>query len=742
MLLPALRFTPAASRTVTVSEARLRTLLPRWLSEKIPKGFGNFFPKSSTSGAGKRAGSNHGKRNGGGEDPEGGGSQEQLTQGALMLVGSLSLLYLLNRNSSESERSISWQEFKTDLLSAGLVESLLVVNKTTARVKLYSRSNDWNDSAIVFSIGSIENFERKLENAQRDLGISDEEFVPVTYTTETHWTTVAGRVAPTVLMIAFWIAIIRMGSSMSGGGKSPFGGGGGPMSNIFNIGKAAPATKAETVAVKFKDVAGCDEAKAEIVEFVQFLKEPSRFTKLGAKIPKGALLVGPPGTGKTLLAKATAGEADVPFFSMSGSDFIEMFVGVGPSRVRDLFKKAREAAPCIVFIDEIDAVARKRSQGGFGGGGNDERENTLNQLLVEMDGFKTSEGVVVLAGTNRSDVLDPAILRPGRFDRQIQVDNPDIQGRTDIFSIYLKKLTLDESTRTLEQYAQRLAALSPGMSGADIANVCNEAAIIGARRAAESVSMDDFDSAIDRVIGGMEKKGKIISKEERKTIAFHEAGHAIAGWLLEHADPLLKVTIIPRSSGALGFAQYLPKEVALHTKEQLRDMMCMALGGRAAEDIAFGKVTTGASDDLRRVTQIATSMVQIYGMSEKLGNVSYPPSGNEMEMTKPYSESTGQVIDEEVKNLIDAMYTRVHTLLQDNFDKVTSVGNLLLEKETISHDDVIELVGARPFPMDTNYAEYISQKAETSDEQGETEGKEIETMHLSADGVETVTYKK
>jgi AFG3 family protein len=370
----------------------------------------------------------------------------QLIQGAFMLAGSLGLMYFLNRNAGAMEREISWQEFKTDLLAMGLVESLTVVNKTTARVRLYSGAGggDWSDGSrtIAFSIGSIENFERKLENAQRDLGVSDEEFVPVTYSTETHWSTTAGRIAPTVIMIAFWIAVIKMGSSMSGG-KGPFGGGGGGgMGNIFNIGKAKPATKAETVSVKFKDVAGCDEAKAEIVEFVQFLKEPSRFTKLGAKIPKGALLVGPPGTGKTLLAKATAGEADVPFFSMSGSDFIEMFVGVGPSRVRDLFKKAREAAPCIIFIDEIDAVARKRSSGGFGGGGNDERENTLNQLLVEMDGFKTSEGVVVLAGTNRADVLDPAILRPGRFDRQIQVDNPDIAGRTEIFTIYLDKLTV------------------------------------------------------------------------------------------------------------------------------------------------------------------------------------------------------------------------------------------------------------------------------------------------------------
>ena len=379
-----------------------------------------------------------------------------------MLAGSIGLMYFLNRNSGDSERAISWQEFKTDLLAMGLVDRIQVVNKTTARVGLYSGNGDWADKRrIVFSIGSIENFERKLENAQRALGVSDEEFVPVTYATETDWTSTAARIAPTVIMIAFWIAVIKGVGNMAGKGM----GGGGGMGGIFNIGKAKPATKAETVLVKFKDVAGCNEAKAEIVEFVQFLKEPARFTKLGAKIPKGALLVGPPGTGKTLLAKATAGEADVPFFSMSGSDFIEMFVGVGPSRVRDLFKKAREAAPCIIFIDEIDAVARKRSSGGFGGGGNDERENTLNQLLVEMDGFKTSEGVVVLAGTNRADVLDPAILRPGRFDRQIQVDNPDIAGRTEIFMIYLAKLTVRRRKRRREREREgatwRARALDP-----------------------------------------------------------------------------------------------------------------------------------------------------------------------------------------------------------------------------------------------------------------------------------------
>jgi AFG3 family protein len=396
--------------------------------------------------------------------------------------------------------------------------------------------------------------------------------------------------------------------------------------------------------VTFADVAGCDEAKAEIMEFVQFLKDPSRFTNLGAKIPKGALLVGPPGTGKTLLAKATAGESAVPFFSMSGSDFIEMFVGVGPSRVRDLFAQARAAAPCIVFIDEIDAVARARNKGGFGGG-NDERENTLNQLLVEMDGFASSEGVVVLAGTNRVDILDKAILRPGRFDRQITVDKPDIAGRKQIFLVHMGKVKLAGEPAV---YAQRLAALTPGFVGADIANIVNEAAIHAARGAKARVDLKDFEAAIDRVIGGLERRNSLMTADEKRTVAFHEAGHAIAGWFLEHADPLLKVTIIPRGNGALGFAQYLPKEVTLYTKEALLDRMCMALGGRAAEELTFGRITTGAQDDLDRVTQMAYAMTTVYGMNARLGTLSFPKREENM-YNKPYSEATAQVIDDEVR---------------------------------------------------------------------------------------------
>ena len=453
-------------------------------------------------------------------------------------------------------------------------------------------------ASYYFSIGSVETFERKLEAAQKDLGIQARDFIPVQYVTETSYLVEAAKLAPTALLIGAWFIMMR--------GMSGAAGGGGGMGGIFQIGKSkAKRVRPEDVNVTFRDVAGCKEAKAEIMEFVEFLKDSTRFTKLGAKIPKGALLCGPPGTGKTLLAKATAGEASVPFFSISGSDFIEMFVGVGPSRVRDLFKEARANAPCIVFIDEIDAVGRQRGRGNMGG--NDERENTLNQLLVEMDGFTSSTNIVVLAGTNRVDILDQALIRPGRFDRQITVDKPDIQGRKEIFEVHLSGLTL---RGVAEDYSGRLAGLTPGFAGADIANMCNEAAIVAARANKSTIDLEDFEAAADRVIGGLET-GKIISPEERRTVAYHEAGHAVAGWFLEHADPILKVTIVPRGSGALGFAQYLPKEVALRTESQINDMICMALAGRAAEEVIFGKVTTGASDDLRRVTQIIYQMIQV-----------------------------------------------------------------------------------------------------------------------------------
>eukprot|EP00591_Stephanopyxis_turris_P012892 CAMPEP_0195517788 /NCGR_PEP_ID=MMETSP0794_2-20130614/11671_1 /TAXON_ID=515487 /ORGANISM="Stephanopyxis turris, Strain CCMP 815" /LENGTH=930 /DNA_ID=CAMNT_0040646659 /DNA_START=35 /DNA_END=2827 /DNA_ORIENTATION=- len=557
-----------------------------------------------------------------------------------------------------------------------------------------------------FSIGSVESFERKLEDAQRELGVSPRDFVPVQYSSETSWGVEILKVLPTLFILGgLWFAMRNMG----GGGV---GGGGGGMGNVFKIGKSnAKKVGKEDVNVTFKDVAGCAEAKKEIMEFVDFLQDGSRFTKLGAKIPKGALLCGPPGTGKTLLAKAVAGEAAVPFFSISGSDFIEMFVGVGPSRVRDLFKEARENAPCIVFIDEIDAVGRARGKGGFSGG-NDERENTLNQLLVEMDGFSPSSGVVVLAGTNRADILDNALTRPGRFDRQIMVDKPDLNGRKDIFEVHLKGITLEGA---IGDVSGRLAGLTPGFTGADIANIANEAAIQAARRKGDSVIFSDFEKAIDRIIGGLES-GKLISKSELAIVAHHEAGHAVAGWFLEHADPLLKVTIVPRTTGALGFAQYLPKEMFLRTEDQIMDIVCMALAGRAAEEIFFNRVTTGASDDLKRVTEMVYGTIQTYGMNERVGQLAFPKDPNAgFGEGKPYSDATAQAMDEEARRIVNEAYQRTLDLLKEKKDEVDKVAKLLLEKETINHDDIIDLIGERPFAGDDAYNEYVSKRKKDKD---------------------------
>jgi len=552
-----------------------------------------------------------------------------------------------------------------------------------------------------FHIGSVESFEEKLSRSQQELGISPRDYVPVQYANETNWGVELVKAAPALLMIGLMAYMMRGMGGMGGGA-----GGGGGMGGIFKVGKSnAKKIGKEDVSVTFKDVAGCQEAKKEIMEFVDFLKDSSRFTKLGAKIPKGALLCGPPGTGKTLLAKAVAGEAGVPFFSISGSDFIEMFVGVGPSRVRDLFKDARSEAPCIIFIDEIDAVGRKRGRGNMSGG-NDERENTLNQLLVEMDGFSPSTGVVVLAGTNRADILDEALLRPGRFDRQVQVDKPDLTGRKEIFMVHLQGIKLEGEP---SEFAGRLAGLTPGFTGADIANICNEAAIVAARRKGESVSVDDFEKATDRIIGGLESN-KIMSKEERSIVAHHEAGHAIAGWFLEHADPLMKVTIIPRSSGALGYAQYLPKETFLRTEEQIMHIVMMALAGRAAEEVFFGKVTTGASDDLRRVTDLVYSTIQVYGMNSRVGQLAFPKDPNAMPGDKPYSDSTAEAMDEEARKIVDDMYAKTVELISEKKGEVEMVANLLLDKETITHDDMIDLVGPRPFTGNEAYQEFVSKR--------------------------------
>ncbi|MFN8242601.1 MAG: ATP-dependent zinc metalloprotease FtsH [Ferruginibacter sp.] len=469
------------------------------------------------------------------------------------------------------------------------------------------------------------------------------------------------------------------------------GGGGGP-GGIFNIGKSKATLfdKGTRVNINFGDVAGLDEAKVEVMEIVDFLKNPKKYTNLGGKIPKGALLVGPPGTGKTLLAKAVAGEAQVPFFSLSGSDFVEMFVGVGASRVRDLFKQAREKAPCIIFIDEIDAIGRARGKNMMMS--NDERENTLNQLLVEMDGFGTDLGIIILAATNRPDVLDSALLRPGRFDRQISIDRPDMVGREAIFKVHLQPIKVSQ---TLDIH--KLAEQTPGFAGADIANVCNEAALIAARKGKDFVDMADFQDAIDRVIGGLEKKNKIISPEEKEIIAYHEAGHAICGWYLEHAYPLLKVTVVPRGTAALGYAQYTPKEQYLYNTDQLMDQICMTLGGRASEDIFFGKISTGASNDLQQVTKIAYSMITVYGMNDKVGNISYYDPNQENMFTKPFSEETGKMIDEEVRKLIDEAYQKTRALLLEKKGDVEKLARELLKKEVLFKSDVEALIGKRPF---------------------------------------------
>jgi cell division protease FtsH len=485
------------------------------------------------------------------------------------------------------------------------------------------------------------------------------------------------------IMVALWVFIMRR----VGGGP------GGPGGQIFNIGRSKAQlfdNKDGKVNVTFADVAGLDEAKEEVMEVVDFLKNPKKYTALGGKIPKGVLLVGPPGTGKTLLAKAVAGEAAVPFFSISGSDFVEMFVGVGASRVRDLFRQAREKAPCIVFIDEIDAIGRARGRGAFQGG-NDERENTLNQLLVEMDGFSTDKGVILMAATNRSDVLDSALMRPGRFDRQIGIDLPDLKGREQIFNVHLKLIKITEDVDPAQ-----LAELTPGFAGADIANVCNEAALIAARRNKTGVDMDDFNYALDKVIGGLERRSKIIAPAEKEIIAYHEAGHAICGWFLEHAMPLLKVTIVPRGIGTLGYAQYLPKDEYITRTEALLDRMCMTMGGRAAESIIFDKISTGAQSDLDQVTRMAYAMVAVYGMNEKVGNVSYYGMMNDS-FQKPYSDDTATLMDNEVRRLANEAYDRAKKLLTKYRHELELLAKQLLEKEVLLKSDVEKLIGLRPF---------------------------------------------
>lgn len=641
----------------------------------------------------------------------------------LIQLGLLSLLlsFLLNVFAdTEEQREITWQEFRSKLLAKKYVSKLIVINKSFVKVILNDAGKNQPENNghdfYFFTIGSVDSFERKLLKAQNELNIDNDFRVPVVYVQEGNWARAMFQILPTALMIAGIVWLTRRSASAANGGKG----------GIFGMGRSkAKQFNTETaVKVKFKDVAGCDEAKEEIMEFVSFLKEPSRYEKMGAKIPRGAILSGPPGTGKTLLAKATAGEAGVPFFFVSGSEFVEMFVGVGASRVRDLFKTARENAPSIVFIDEIDAIGKARQKGNFSGA-NDERENTLNQLLVEMDGFTPADHVVVLAGTNRPDILDKALLRPGRFDRHVNIDKPELTGRQAIFEVHLKKIKLAGDMFDLKN---RLAALTPGFSGADIANVCNEAALIAARNDSHSVKLQHFEQAIERVIGGVERKSKVLSPEEKRVVAYHEAGHAVCGWFLKYADPLLKVSIIPRGQGALGYAQYLPGDIYLLTEQQLKDRMTMSLGGRVSEELHFSSVTSGASDDFKKVTRMATAMVTELGMSSKIGWINYNKK-DENDLTKPFSEETGDIIDSEVFRIVRECHQRCTSLLQEKADAVESIAQLLLKKEVLTREDMIELLGKRPFPerndaFDKYLNESETQKIRKSEEK--SDGKDIE----------------
>lgn len=618
-------------------------------------------------------------------------------------------LYLNNMGATPKE--LGWGELKEMLVNQE-VEKILLVNKEQAEIYIKKdklglpKFKDVKPASSLttatpqytYQIGSVETFEKDVREVQLDI-------IPPVYVknvTRKNWGgDILSWILPIVVLVGLWFLIMRM---MTKGGA---GGGG----QIFNIGKSKAQLfdKDTMVSLNFNDVAGLQEAKVEVMEIVEFLKNPKKYTDLGGKIPKGALLVGPPGTGKTLLAKAVAGEAKVPFFSLSGSDFVEMFVGVGASRVRDLFKQAKEKAPSIIFIDEIDAVGRARGRSAMTGG-NDERENTLNQLLTEMDGFQTNAGVIILAATNRADILDRALLRAGRFDRQIYIELPDLEERKAIFKVHMRNLKMDEATSV-----DFLAKQTPGFSGADIANACNEAALIAARNDKKMIDKQDFLDAIDRIVGGLEKRNKIISLHEKKVIAYHESGHAAVSWLLEYAHPLVKVTIVPRGK-ALGAAWYLPDERQITTYEQMVDELIATLGGRAAEEVVFGKISTGALNDLEKVTKQAYAMVAFYGLNKKLGNISYYDSSgqNEYSFSKPFSEETARTIDDEIHKMVEECYLKAKQLLTDNRDKLNQLAEILLLKEVIFREDLEKIFGKRPFPDHDHVM--INSNGETNEE--------------------------
>jgi len=618
------------------------------------------------------------------------------------IYGSIFVIFLalqLSGGSSFSQTKKTSQAEFENYLRQGDVQKVEIVNKKIAKVYLTQEAKldgvhsknkpnglltpGANDPTYEFEFGDLQNFENNFQIIKRENNLDTQ----IIWNTESNlWGEVIVGLLPFIVIIGIWIFIMRR---MSGGA-----GGGGAGGQIFNIGKSKAKLFDEKTDVKtsFKDVAGLEGAKEEVQEIVDFLKFPEKYTALGGKIPKGALLVGPPGTGKTLLARAVAGEAKVPFFSLSGSDFVEMFVGVGASRVRDLFKQAKEQSPSIIFIDEIDAIGRARGKANFSGS-NDERENTLNQLLTEMDGFGTNSNVIVIAATNRADVLDKALMRAGRFDRQIYVDLPDVRERKEIFEVHLRPLKKEEGLDT-----DFLSKQTPGFSGADIANVCNEAALIAARGEKKAVGKQDFLDAVDRIVGGLEKKNKIITPAEKEAIAYHEAGHATVSWMLEHAAPLVKVTIVPRGQ-SLGAAWYLPEERLIVRPEQMLDEMCATLGGRAAEKVIFNKISTGALSDLEKVTKQARAMVTVYGLNDKVGNLTYYDSSGQSEynFSKPYSEKTAELIDKEISNLIETQYKRAIDLLETNKEKLTELANVLLDKEVIFRDNLEVIFGKRPF---------------------------------------------